>query len=320
MTCPELNHSVFDHFIGVDVGKFELTIYDSTTGMTCEIDNTRSAILAFFKDLNSSSTKLVVCDGGCELVLLDSMSELGIAAHRANARQIKSFIASLGIRAKTDAIDARALCLFAQERHKSLKLWAVRDSVQTRLKALVLRRDDLVSTRVSEKNRAKSPDRDKIVIRSCRKLIAVLTLEIDKIEKAIADLVAGSENLTRKHIVLTTMRGIGSLSAWALLAHLPELGTCTRRQVASLAGVAPHPNDSGKTKGYRSTKGGRTPVKRTLFICAMTAIRYDEPLRQTYERLIANGKKKRVALTAVMRRMIVIANARIRDDVVQQLS
>ena len=210
--------------------------------------------------------------------------------------------------------------LFAEERHKRLKLWTVRDRVHARLKALVLRRDDLVAIRVAEKNRASAPDRDKIIARSCRNLIAWLNREIMKIEQAIEALIAGSESLTRKRNILTDMPGIGNTSASAILAHMPELGMCTRRRIASLAGVAPHPRDSGRTNRYRHTTGGRALAKKALFMPAMSAVRHDDKLANSYNSLIKNGKQKLVALTAVMRKMIVIANARIRDDANQQLS
>lgn len=322
MSRSALNHPSFDHFIGVDVGKFHIVIYDSATCATHEIENTRPAILSFFKSISSSSTSLVVCEasGGCEVTVLNCMCELGIAAHRANAGQIRSFIASLGTRAKTDAGDARAIALFAEERHKHLELWDIPDKIQTRLKALVLRRDDLVAMRVAEKNRASAPEIDKVIARSCRDMIAWLDRQIMKIEHTIAGLITESDNLSRKYAILTAMPGIGAVSAWAILAHMPELGTCSRRKAASLAGLAPHPKDSGKTRGYRNTRGGRAQAKRAMFMPAMVAVRHDDNLAKTYKSLIANGKKKLVALTAVMRKMVVIANARIRDDTISQLS
>lgn len=322
MSRSDPKHPFFDHFIGVDVGKFHIVIYDSATCMIHEIENTRSAILTFFKSINRTSTSLVVCEasGGCEVTVLNCMSELGIAAHRANAGQIRSFIASLGTRAKTDAGDARAIALFAEERHKHLKLWDIPDKTQTRLKALVLRRDDLIATRVAEKNRASAPQIDKVIARSCSDMIAWLGRQIMKIEHTISRLITDSESLSRKCRILTAMPGIGSVSAWAILAHMPELGTCTRRKAASLAGLAPHPKDSGKMRGYRNTRGGRAQIKRAMFMPAMVAVRHDENLAKTYKALVANGKKKLVALTAVMRKMVVIANARIRDDIASQLS
>lgn len=322
MSDPVLKSVAFNHFIGVDVGKSHIVVFDGATQQTHKVDNIRPAIQRFFKAITTSPQTLVVCEasGGCETALLNGLSELGIAVHRANARHIKSFIASLGVNAKTDAGDAKAIAMFAQERHKRLKLWDVPDQTQIRLKNLVLRREDLVAMRKAEKNREKSPHKDKLIERSYRDLIAWINREIMKIEQAISRLMAESEDLTRKYNVLTAMKGIGSITAWTILAYMPELGKATRRQVASLAGLAPHPRDSGKTKGYRRTTGGRALLKRALFLPAMSAAKHDKTLSETYTRLLENGKKKLVALTAIMRKMIVIANARIRDDAISQLS
>ena len=114
------------------------------------------------------------------------------------------------------------------------------------------------------------------------------------------------------------MAGVGAATAAALLALMPELGQLDRRQVAALAGLAPHPRQSGATEAYRRTRGGRPEVKRVLFMAALSAARYNETLRIVYQRLLANGKCKLVALTAIMRKLIVIANAKLRDDAVQE--
>lgn len=312
----------FNHFIGIDVGKFELVIYDSKTQKTHNVDNNHRAVASFLKSLKVSSATLAACEasGGYEAVVLACLVDKDIAAHRANAVQIKSFIASYGRLAKTDAGDARAIALYAQERHKTLLLWGARDETADQLQALVLRREDLVAMCAAEKNRAKAPNLTRQVERSCNKVIDMLNREINKMETAIAGLLATSETLTRKHKILTAMHGIGTVSASAILAHMPEIGTCTRRKAASLAGLAPHPRDSGSIRGYRSTRGGRPNLKRALFMPAMVNARGHSDLAEHYNKLVANGKKPIVAITAIMRKIITIANARIRDDIILQQS
>ncbi|MFZ5931770.1 MAG: transposase [Pseudomonadota bacterium] len=134
-----------------------------------------------------------------------------------------------------------------------------------------------------------------------------------RLEKHIAALIAQSPALTAKFAVMTSIKGVGPQTAFTLLACMPELGTLTRRQAASLAGVAPHPKDSGKTQGYRATRGGKGNVKRALFMAAMSARNYNPNLKEFFGRLVQNGKKRMVALIAVMRKLITILNAKLRD-------
>ena len=315
-----------ERFIGIDVGKSRLAICDSKTQTTSFVDNTRKAVLAFFRATKASEATLVVCEasGGYEAAVLACAADLGIAAHRANANQIKSFIASYGTLAKTDAADARAIALYAAERHRRLALWGGRDEAHDELQALVLRRDDLIAMRTAETNRLKAPGlavrAAKKVARSCRATIAMLNRQIGKIEAAVAELIKTHEPLGRKVDVLTTIPGIGAISAVAILAHMPEIGTCTRREAASLAGVAPHPKDSGNKTGYRNVRGGRQPLRKALFMPAMVATRANSAFAVHYNRHRQNGKKPLVAITAIMRKIITIANARVRDDIIAQQS
>lgn len=165
---------------------------------------------------------------------------------------------------------------------------------------------------VKEKNRAKAPEQD-ILGDSFAKVMAALDEAVADIDAQIAQYFTQNKRLQQKRDVLKTIPGIGDVVATGLLALLPELGAINRRQIASLAAVAPHPNESGDFVGYRRTRGGRPDVKPVLFIAAMTAARSHSDLGQFYRRLVDAGKKKMVALVALMRKIIVIANARLRD-------
>jgi len=326
MSLQKQNHRAFSHFIGVDVGKEKLAVHDSKTSKTQFIENTQKTICAFFKAYDRSANTLVVCEasGGYEAVLLSCASDMNIAAHRASANKVKSFIASYGTLAKTDFGDARAIALYGKERNHLMDLWGMRDADHHQLQALVLRRDDLVAMRVAEKNRLQAPGLTqaaaRAVVRSCRALITSLNRQIVAIEKAIDKLVSQSQTIRSKYIILTAMRGIGRISAHAIIAHMPEIGTCTRRQAASLAGLAPHPKDSGKHIGYRPARGGRKALKKALFMPAMVTAQGKTDLSEHYKTLIKNGKKPIVAITAIMRKIIVIANAKVRDELYQQQS
>ncbi len=320
------NSSAFSHFIGVDVGKFTLAVHNSQTGESRTIDNTQKEIRSYLKTIKPSPKTLVICEasGGYEGELLACTLALGVAAHRANARNVKSFIASFGRLAKTDPGDAISIAEYGKERHERLALWNQQSPDQLELQALVLRRDDLVAIRVCEQNRLQAPrtahPKGRFIARSCEAIIKVLKREIARIEKSIEKLVKGNDEIGRKYNILIEMKGIGPISAVAIIAHMPELGTCTRRTAASLAGLAPHPKDSGTTRGYRNVRGGRRPLKKALFMPAMVAARGNSELSVFYQKLRAKGKKPLVAITAIMRKLIIIANAKIRDMYLMQQS
>ena len=292
-------------FIGCDVGKTLIVVCDSRDGSTRTLANTPEALAGFAARLDT--TCLVVCEatGGYEDALLAALLAAGCPAHRADARKVKAFIRSFGTLGKSDSLDARALARYAQERHARLARWQAPDPQRERLQTLVLTRADLIAQRTACTNRLAAPGAEPV--RAC------LVAQIQALEAAIAELVAGTTELTRAERVLRAIPGIGATTAAALIALMPELGRIDRRQAAALAGVAPHPNQSGGADAYRRTRGGRPEVKRTLFLAALTASRYNPALKDAYQRLRAAGKKPLVAITALMRRLVVIANARLRD-------
>ncbi len=167
--------------------------------------------------------------------------------------------------------------------------------------------------RVAEKNRKQGP-RAKLIINSCQIMIDVLDNQIDSITEQMNEIIKNTDELNRKKSILQTIPGIGPVISTQLIVLIPELGSLNRREAASLAGVAPRSNDSGCFNGYRSTAPGRDCIKPMLFIAAMAASKSNSVLREFYLRLLDNGKKKMVALVALMRKIIVIANARIKEE------
>lgn len=305
-------------FIGFDVSKDSITSYHSGTGQIEEIANTSQALGRYIRSLDRHC--LAVCEptGGYEGALLDGLAQAGVPTHRADARKVKAFIRSLGIHGKSDSIDARALAAYGRERQAILPLWSMPDDKVRDLKALVARRQDLSATRTAEKNRRQAPSATAIVKRSCSRLLKLIEQEIKELQDAIEAVITSDDNLKDRKAVLTTITGIGPVVATSLIAAMPELGTLTRRQAASLAGLAPHPRQSGKYDGYRKTCGGRGEVKRTLFMAAIVAAKHDKALGAFYQNLVANGKKPIVAITAIMRKIITIANAKVRDMLKQK--
>ena len=265
----------------------------------------------------ASGLAVVEATGGYEKALLAYLLGNGYAAHRADPLKAKHFIRSLGQNGKTDRLDAHALARYALERHASLPLYRKENEKHEKLKLLVLRSADLKEMLVKEKNRSKHPGY-KSLAASTRRMIDQLNNEISLICEEIEELVAAEKELADKEKILTEVKGIGKHTAHSLIALMPELGTLTRRKAASLAGLAPHPKDSGKSSGYRAVRGGRHPVRTALFMAAMVAMRYDQTLKAFHQNLIHKGKKPMVALTAVMRKLITILNAKLRDKFFMQ--
>ena len=302
--------------LGLDVSKDTVTLHDLATGRRATVPNTRPALTEALEAL--ASCELAVCEatGGYEDTLLAVLAALAIPAHRADGARVKAFLRSHGRRAKTDAIDAEGLALFGRERGAELPRWRPAVEDQAELVALVERRRDLVVIRAAEKNRRNAPrsaSGSALVREDIEAHIAELDRRIGVIDERIAGLVAGSVELAARARVLRTVPGIGPMLAPFLLAGMPELGSIGQGQAASLAGLAPHPRQSGKSDGYRSTRGGRRFLRPPLFLAALAATRADNGLAHFYKRLLAAGKPKRLALVAVMRKIIVIANARLRE-------
>jgi transposase len=306
----------YTHFVGIDVGKNSLVIAFDGDKKSHTVPNNTAAITKFIANHAAKfSAALVVLEatGGYETQCIHILIDRNISVHRASTLQAMHFRRSLKTRAKNDSIDAFALARYGAERGQTLTLFSMPDAEQLQLQEYLARRDDLVRMRTSEKARAKHPryrkTRDSIV-----RVLAFLDGEIAIYEQKIADLTKNSENLKRKAAVLTQIPGIGAKTAEVLLGYMPELGTLDRKQAASLAGVAPHPRESGNFMGDRSTSGGRFTVRKARFMAAMAArTAKNGGMKAFFLRLTENGKKPMVALVAVMRKLIVIANARLRD-------
>lgn len=298
--------------LGLDASKDTIALFDSLSGRTVTLANDRRALriaLAPYRDRG-----LAVCEttGGYEDTLLAVLFELGIPAHRADGARVKAYIRSFGKPAKTDAIDAAWLARYGLERQAALARWRPPAPHQQRIEALVARRNDLVAIRVQERNRLAGP-RGHLVAADLKSHIRDLDTRIEAIERQIQALIQADEVMARRAETLRSVPGIGPVLAPMLLAMMPELGTMNRRQAASLAGCAPHPDQTGKSDRYRSTKGGRRALRPALFIAALAATRGENTLARAYRHLISCGKTKKCALVAIMRRIITIANARLRD-------
>jgi transposase len=297
--------------LGLDVARNSVTLHDLISRQTLTADNNRTALMAALAPFRERQLAVCEATGGHEAVLLDVLVALGIPAHRADGGKINAFARSLHL-AKSDRLDARTLALYGRERGAMLERWSPPIPSQQELASLVRRRANLVAARKAERTRAKAPGAAAMAA-SLARMLAFLDAEIGEIETAISNLIATTPELARRNAVLTDLPGIGSTVAASLLALLPEMGRLSRRQAAALAGVAPHPDQTGTTRNRGRTRGGRRTLRPILFIAALTAVRANNHLQHFYKRLVDAGKSKRLALVAVMRKLVVIANARIAE-------
>jgi transposase len=253
---------------------------------------------------------LIVCEvtGGYERRLLEAANKLGVPIHRADGARVKAFITSFGVRAKTDAIDAYGLALYGQDRFKSLLRWTPPDPKREELQSLVKHRQALLDQRTVATNRSKAPN-CRYIAELLQAEISFINTQVDAVERRISNLMKSDAAIKAQEKCLRAIKGIGPVSAHTLIAMLPELGRATRKQIACLAGLAPHPAQSGNSfKKYPMT-GGRDLIRRVLFMAALTASRCHPDLKHFYQNLLDNRKPKKLALAAVARKLVTIANA-----------
>lgn len=246
--------------------------------------------------------------GGYELAIAQRILQSHIKLYIANPNRIRHFAKGDGILAKTDKIDAFVIAEFARKSNLPAAFEA--SPMQIEFKQLVMRRIELKKNLQAEKCRMRLSSGS--VLQSHGNLIAALDAEVERIDHLINDLEAQQPEIAEKIQVLSQQKGVGRASAQALLALVPELGRIDRRKIASLVGLAPIANESGKMKGKRFISGGRSEARRCLYMPAWVATQYDTEIGAFYQRLIANGKKPKVAITAVMRKLLVRLNARMR--------
>lgn len=249
--------------------------------------------------------------GGYEAPLRAALAKAGVPAIRINPRRARAFATSLGRLAKTDRVDAGVLREMAMR--LDLSECPPETEEMSRLKALQLRRRQLVEDAKREKIRLLQTS-DKGARGSVMRVLRLMQREIDSIETAIAQCIAASKALAERAALLRTAPGVGPVSATALMAELPELGTLTPRQVAALAGLAPMARDSGVRTGKRRIGGGRKSLRDVLYMAGLSAARNDPSLRAFSERLRANGKAPKQAIIAVTRKLLIILNAMIREN------
>lgn len=300
-------------FVGIDVSQAQLDVAISAPQETVQFPNDAEGIDALCRWCRKRRPVCIALEatGGLEIEAVTALAAAGLPAAVVNARQVRDFAKALGRLAKTDRLDAEILASFAE--HVRPEVRPLADEQTRELQALVARRRQLIEMRTMEKNRlGRAP---KPVQANLQRHIDWLSREIDDTTDGMRKAVQASAHWKEHVDLLTSVPGVGEVTALTLAAELPELGQLNRKQIAALAGVAPLNRDSGKFQGRRCVWGGRASVRQALYMASVSAVRTGRgPLADFHQRLRAAGKPPKVALTAVMRKMLVALNAMVRDQ------
>lgn len=303
--------------VGIDLAKrsFQAAVdVNGAVAFNVAFDYDAQGIAGLLKRLAEFEIELVVMEGtgGLERHLAAELAEVDLAVAVVNPRQARSYADARGRLTKTDKVDALTLAEMARTLRPQAR--PLPEPEQLRLKDLVARRRQLVQMRTQELNRAQQASL-KEIRRSIDTIIKALGKQIDAVEKQIVDFIDSNSDWKGKCEILRSTPGVGDQTAHCLLAELPELGTLNKRQVASLAGLAPHAFQSGQFCGQSRIWGGRPGVRTALYMATMAALTYNPVIKRFYESLVARGKRGIVALVACMRKLLTILNALVRDRV-----
>lgn len=292
-------------YTGLDIARLNLQLH--LAGRSHDLPNTAIGHRRLRKLLASQPGVHVVCEatGGYERDVVAALHEARVPVSVLNPARVRHFARAAGQRAKTDQIDAAVLSAYGQALQP--KPTAPRTEQEQQLTELIRRRVQVLEILVAQRQQA-----ERLTVpalrRQAQSLVRRLERDLVQIETQLKELCAQASALDERVQKLEAITGVGLITALGVLAELPELGTLNRRQAAALAGLAPHPRESGQWHGRRSIGGGRAPVRRALYMAALVAARSNRQLKEFYQRLRTAGKPAKVALTAVMRKLIVLMN------------
>lgn len=298
-------------YVGVDVSKAYLDIVPFDC-KNARIRNAPAEVKKLIKRFKAFPRPVILCleaSGGYEKTLCRACEEAEVPFSLVNPRLVRDFARSRNILAKTDCLDAKVLSQFAEVNKP--RLWTPPTAWQRSCQAFMKRRDELIAMRCAEENRLDTAD--PLIKWDIERHIQWLQKQITRMNERIAAECQSHSDFKEKYNRLCSVKGIGQVSAVALLIYLPELGKVNHREIAALAGLAPFNRDSGTFKGKRKVYGGRSSVRGPLYMAAVNAMRYNPVLKAFYARLIAKGKPPKVALTAIMRKLVILANRLMAD-------
>ena len=299
-------------FAGIDVSKDKLDVAVLGEKQAWQVDNTEVGILELVEQMEELEPELIVVEatGGYQRAVVDGLFRSGLAVAVVNPSRVRQFARACGLLAKTDKLDAQVLAVFGERVRP--RLYEGKDEKERELSGLLVRRRQLEEMIKAEKNRLRTIQAS--LQGSVGRIIACLQEEKKAVEEHIQVYLAEREEWRTPKEILESAPGVGMVTSATLLADLPELGKMDGKKIAALVGVAPMNHDSGKKCGYRKTKGGRADVRSVLYMATLVACRYNPVIKAQYENLLKRGKEKKVAITACMRKFLVILNAMMRDQ------
>ena len=311
-TPPSSSQPVCSPFIGIDVALDKLDLARSDTDQLLTVANDAGGIRQLVDLLVGLRPTLIVVEatGGIERPLVDALLDAGLPVALVNPGHVRHLAKGVGILAKTDGIDARVLMHFG--RLAAPRLTQKRSANQAELDALVTCRRQLTHVRTEQTNR-RSRTGSKAALRAIDAVLKTVDRQIEDLDRQIRKLIESDDDFNPTDKLLQSVPGVGPVLSSTLLADLPELGSTDRRQVGALVGVAPFNDDSGRHKGRRAIRGGRTAVRGVLYMATLAAIRFNAVIRTFARRLRAAGKLKKVVITACMRKLSTLLNAMLRD-------
>jgi transposase len=296
------------HVVGIDVAKHTLDVYVLPTGQRLHCTRTRRAVQDLVDTLRPLQPQCVALEatGGYETVLAVELHAAGLPVAVLNPRWVRDFARASGRLAKTDRLDAAVIAEYAARLKPQTR--PVPDETSRTLKDLVRRRRQLVALRVAERNHQEHVE-SHAVRRSIAAMLRTLQRQIAALDTLLAETLAASPLWREKAELLESVPGLGPQTAAVLVATLPELGQLNRRQIAALVGLAPVNRDSGLLRGKRLIGGGRSEVRKALYMPTLVAIQHNPTIRRFYERLVEQGKAKMTAVVACMRKLLLLLNA-----------
>ncbi len=298
-------------YVGIDVAKAWLDVAVGATGEPWRVTTDEAGIAAVVARLGGGPPTLVVLEatGGLEAVVAVELAAAGVAVAVVNPRQVRDFARATGQLAKTDRLDARVLARFGEAVRPAAR--PLPDAATRELQALVARRRQVQAMLVAERNRRSVAL--PVVRLAIDEVIALLRRQVADLDRELARALRRSPLWRAEEELLRSVPGVGPVLAATLVAGLRELGTLDGKQIAALVGVAPLARESGRRTGPRRIWGGRAHVRAALYMATLSAVRWNPPVRALYERLLAAQRPTKVALTACMRKLLVILNAVVRD-------
>lgn len=302
-----------ERIVGIDVSKDWLDVHVLTSGEALRVGNDHAGMDELISRLGRDAPDVVALEatGGLEMVCVAALSAAGLRVIIVNPAQVRSYARALGKRAKTDPIDAAVIAAFVKATQPEIRPLA--DAATRALSELVGRRRQVIQMLVAEKNRLRIAP-SKPAEKSIKRIMAALERELASLDADMDGHIRKSPLWRVREALLTSVPGVGPVVARTLLAEMPELGSLDRRQIASLAGLAPWTRQSGKWKGRSFIGGGRSKLRAALFMAALVATKHNPALKAFRDRLVDAGKPKIVALVATMRKLLTILNAIVRDQ------